>query len=237
MQFYLQLFVYTDTKNNISDAIFFPEKPLDNEVGHFDISIMATETYPYIDELVDCVQYYNQLITDHGLPASIYLAFFGENIPKEIEPLCTVKTFPLKDFSVPFGRNRSIEMCRAKHVFSIDIDKFFSIQSFKDIINYYTSLPNSGLLSVRRTKLDPASLFFNREKIMKAGLLCEEFTGMYCDDDEFLIHLSRKGIMPVVVHTHYHWVRNQQEINTERYLRNQKILREIILNGRKEYGE
>ena len=232
--FYIQIFVYI--KDDKVDIISPAKKPRDRKVRNFDISIMCTDTNPYRHEVIDCVQYYNHIIKTHGLDAEIYLAYFGDRAPAEIDGLCNIEYFPLEDFSVPYGRNRSIEMCRADHVFSIDIDKFFSIEAFKDIIHYYTSLPNHGLLSIRKTKLDPASLFFNREVIMSAGLLCEEFTGMYCDDDEFLIHLSRKGILPVVAHTNYYWTHNEQAIDMVKYHHNQRVLREILLNGRKEYN-
>jgi len=230
--YYYQLFMYKRKGFNVDIKV--PRILFNDNVESFSIAFMCTNDMPYVGQLIAAVEYYNDLIMKTDIKADINVAFFGEGIPSEVKSICNYKLFPSDDFHIAYARNRSVDMCKKQHIFITDIDKLFSYDSIRQIVEYYHTLPHQGMLNIRQSRLDPSNLFGNRLIFESTGGYWDLFRAGYCEDDEMLIELARQGIMPVVVHVPYVHEKHPTSVRTTdvTYNENRIILRKILLDGR-----
>ncbi len=193
------------------------------------LSLICTDNEPYPSHLFNSVKHYREVLADYDY--EICVAWFGSG-SVNLGPDVKISHQSAEKFHMAYARNRSLGMCTASHVLMIDLDAYLSKEQLARLVE---AIPQThGVINFCKPThpFKGNGLYFGERTKLVANGHHEGFQKFYFEDTEFLMNLSRTGVLPSCYFVDFDFVDDHFRGATRGFFpRNQKMFETILKQG------
>ena len=195
-------------------------------VESISLSLICTDNEPYPTHLQNSVKHYQGVLTDYDY--EICVAWFGSG-RLDLGPDVRIINHDPDKFHMAYARNRSLGICTKSHVLMIDLDVCLSK---KQLARLVAAIPQThGVINFCKPThpFKGNGLYFGERTKLVANGHHEGFQKFYFEDTEFLMNLSRIGVIPSCYFVDFEFVDEHPRGTTRGWFPHKKAMFETIL--------
>jgi len=205
---------------------------IQDKIKGISILVTCTDDDIYRPFLLDNFPKYHRT----GLELDLNVVFYGNHPLNQIKNYANILRKPREEFR-NFHNAEKVNICKYDHVLLSDVDIYYPPNVINSIIDIYESMPNMGIINLRHFKtveLGNGQYFGRKDVIIKN--FGDKFKGFWFKDTEYLMNLSRTGIIPLTFFVPFergsHVRHTKFGSDGKWFERNKKIFTEVMKHGR-----
>ena len=199
-------------------------------VTSISLSLICTDNQPYPQHLQNSVAHYREVLADYD--HEICVAWFGHGVGLKLGDDVRVVNHNVEKFHMAYARNRSLGICVKSHVLMIDLDAYLSKEQLAGLVE---AIPQThGVINFCKPThpFKGNGLYFGERTKLVANGHHEGFQKFYFEDTEFLMNLSRIGVVPSCHFVDFDFVDDHYRGATRGWFpHNQKMFETILKQG------